>query len=336
MASAGSDTILVTVVLPVRNEGRYIQSILEDLAGQSLSLDQVEVLVVDGSSTDNTKAVAENYRAVFPHFQILDNPGRLASKARNIGARAALGRYIAFVDGHCHIVSPTMLADMVALFEKTGSDVLCRPQPLTMNPQSTFQKAVALARASKLGHALDSTIYSNRERPVRAASSGAMYRREVFKSIGYFDESFDACEDVEFNTRADKAGLEAYISPKLTVEYVARRNLASLFKQLYRYGLGRWRLYRKHPSTLGEGALITAAFTFGVLFFPLTWMLSPKLGALASALVVLYLLILLIASLTIVRRKAAGWLFFYLPTIFFVIHFALGYGFLTGIMRSRT
>jgi glycosyltransferase involved in cell wall biosynthesis len=336
MASAGSTDLLISVIMPVRNECRYLGSVLDDLLNQTFPREQFEVIIVDGESSDNTVALAESYRGRFPNLSIVSNPGRLASRARNIGVRQARGEYIVFIDGHCHIRSHTMLADMVDLFKRTNADILCRPQPLTMSPQTGFQKAVATARASRLGHALDSTIYSHRERPVRAASSGAMYRRSVFDRIGYFDESFDACEDVEFNTRADKAGLEAFISPKLAVEYVARGNIASLFKQLYRYGLGRWRLFSKHPGTLGAGALVTAAFTFCVLFYPLTWFLAGGLWMFATAVACCYLLIIFIVSILNIKSVGQSWLIFVLPAIFFVIHFALGYGFLSGVVRSRT
>lgn len=336
MESVGSNEIVITIVMPVRNEERFIRGVLEDLHAQTYPAEQMEVLVIDGESTDGTLKAASEFRSRFPNFQILSNPGRLASKARNIGARAAKGRYVAYIDGHCHLPSNTLVADAVALFERSGADALCRPQPLTLKPQTLFQRAVSLARASDLGHALDSTIYTNKERFVKAASSGAMYRRDVFKKIGYFDESFDACEDVEFNTRLDKAGLRAFISPKLTVEYAARRSLGALFVQLYRYGVGRWKLFRKHPSTLGSGTLVTTAFAVGAVFYPLLWLLSHKLALFATAMVAFYFAAIILTSLAIVRKPAQRILFIYLPLIFFTIHFALGYGFLIGIVRHRS
>ena len=59
-----------------------------------------------------------------------------------------------------------------------------------------------------------------------------MYVRSVFDKVGYFDEEFDACEDVDFNYRVHKAGLKALISPKLKVCYYPRSSLGGLFKQL--------------------------------------------------------------------------------------------------------
>lgn len=336
MEFAGSNEITITVVIPVRNEGRFIRGVLEDLRAQNYPLDQMEVLVVDGLSSDDTCLEAAAMATAFPNFRVLSNPGQLASRARNLGAKAAQGRYIVFIDGHCHLPSTTLISDIVVLFDRSGADALCRPQPLTLMPQTIFQRAVSLARASELGHALDSTIFTSRERFVSASSSGASYRREVFDQIGYYDESFDACEDVEFNTRVDKAGLRSYISPKLTVEYAARRNLAALFMQLYRYGVGRWQLFRKHPSTLDAGTFVTAIFTIGATLYPILWLISRRLALAASVMVLVYVLGLIIASFSITKKPAQRILVPLLPLIFFTIHFALGYGFVVGIVRPRS
>lgn len=335
MASAGSTDITVSIILPVRNEEPFISRVLTDLKAQDFPKEKMEVLVVDGMSEDKTVEVAERFREEFPNFGILENPGKLASRARNIGLRVASGQYLLFIDGHCSIPSHGMIADMVELFEEREVDVLCRPQPLTMKPQTTFQMAVAAARASIIGHGLDSTIYSDRERFVNAASSGAMYRREVIEKIGYFDEDFDACEDVEFNFRADQAGLKALISPKLTVEYAARKSFGALFRQLYRYGIGRWRLFRKHPATMGLGTIITILFVIGVFLYPLIWLSSTEIGLLATVPVLIYLAVVVGVSFRIVKNQPRSMLVM-LPFVFFTIHFSLGIGFLAGGFKVRS
>jgi succinoglycan biosynthesis protein ExoA len=307
---------------------------LQELAEQDFPRGEFEVLVVDGESTDDTVAIATECSDRFDRFQTIRNPQHLSAAARNIGYRAAAGEFILYVDGHCRIPSKRLLADMVEIFRQNGVDALCRPQPQTAGPQTYFQQAVSLARSSVLGHALDSTIYNDQERVVPAASSGAMYRREVFDRIGEFDEHFDACEDVEFNTRVDKAGLKAMISPNLTIEYAARTSSSGLFRQLYRYGYGRWQLFRKHPSTLGIDILIPALFVLGLFALPFLWLASPKAGLIVSVPYVFYLITIGTLSLGIARKNRKS-LIFILPFIFFTIHFAFGIGFIAAIARSQ-
>jgi GT2 family glycosyltransferase len=161
-----------------------------------------------------------------------------------------------------------------------------------------------------------------------------MYRREVFDRIGEFDEQFDACEDVEFNTRIDMAGLKAMTSPRLTIEYTARTSLRGLFRQLHRYGYGRWRLFRKHPSTLGLSILIPVLFVLGLFALPCAWLVSLKAGLIVSVPYVFYLIAIGAVSLGIALRDRKS-LIFILPFIFFTIHFAFGIGFIAALARSK-
>ena len=78
-----------------------------------------------------------------------------------------------------------------------------------------------------------------------------------------FDETFDACEDVEFNHRIDRAGLRCYFTPEVAVHYAPRDSLRGLFRQLVRYGRGRVRLWRKHPDSFSAGLLPPACLVAG-------------------------------------------------------------------------
>jgi succinoglycan biosynthesis protein ExoA len=306
---------------------------LADLVRQDFPREYFEVLVVDGQSTDNTVQVASEFKDKFHSLRIIDNPEKLSSAARDIGYRESSGRYILYVDGHCRIDSNRLLSEMVDLFERHDVHALCRPQPLTAGPQTRFQQAVSLARASTLGHAPDSTIYRSAEGIISASSSGAMYRREVFSIVGSFDHSFDACEDVEFNTRIDKAGLKAMISPALEVKYAARRSFADLFCQLYRYGQGRWRLFVKHPNKFSigiAGALIVIA---GLLMLPFAWIAFPRAGFVLTLFLLVYMIAVLLESCHIAVRYGMS-LILLLPAVFFTIHIASGLGFLAGAVHA--
>jgi len=151
----------LSIVMPVRNEERHIVDVLSQLESQNYPHDRFEILVVDGNSTDGTaEVVAEFARPASVSVRMLENPAQLSSAGRNIGARNSRGEFVIYVDGHCHIPNASLLRDAVDFFKKTGADCLCRPQPLTMPGNTNFQNVVANARATALGHGLDSTIYT--------------------------------------------------------------------------------------------------------------------------------------------------------------------------------
>jgi GT2 family glycosyltransferase len=219
---------------------------------------------------------------------------------------------------------------MVELFERTKADCLARPQPLVPSVPSRMARAVAAARTSLFGHSGRSTIYDHSERPASPVSAGAMYRREVFGKAGNFDPDFDACEDVEFNYRVERAGCSCWTSPRLAVHYEPRRTFGALFRQMFRYGIGRRRLHRKHPESFTPETLIPIAFVLGLPFVtaPL-WAPSPW-GWILAAPYFLYLAACLVISVHAASK--AGWdLLPYLPPAFFATHAGLGAGYLAGL-----
>jgi hypothetical protein len=202
---------------------------------------------------------------------------------------------------------------------------LSRRQPLTMEAENFWQSAIAHARAHRLGHGADSTIFDPTAGGwVNPSSSGAAYRRELFARFGGYDENFDACEDVEFNHRLAQAGIEAWLAPEAVVYYAARRSLRGLFRQMLRYGRGRVRLSRKHHDAFTLAQCLPALWLAGMplALAALAW---PGLRSAAGLCLGVYALALLAGAAAIGRRHgrrygAAA------PAVFLTIHAGLGAG----------
>jgi succinoglycan biosynthesis protein ExoA len=318
---------LLSVVIPVRNEELHIGRVLDELRAQEYPQDRFEILVVDGNSVDGTKEVVKDFAKRSPiSVRWLENPAQLSSAGRNVGVRNAIGEFILFIDGHCHIPSQTLLRDTAELFEQTGADCLCRPQPLGIKGNTTFQDVVAHARATSLGHGIGSTIYStNREGPVNPSSSGALYRRSVFDYLGLYDEKFDAAEDVEFNHRVFQAGLLSYTSPKLSTLYRPRPDLKTLWKQMTRYGRGRVRLVRKHSDAFTFGQILPALFLAWLGIGAVMSFFSKEAALVYVLVAAVYLSTVLAFSFWLSLRY--GWRhLLWGPPVYVTIHLGLGAG----------
>jgi succinoglycan biosynthesis protein ExoA len=261
----------ISVILPVRNEVRTLGRLLDQLLQQDYPSEMLEILVADGRSTDGTRALVEQKASTAAvSIRVVENAKIRSGPGRNAGVKASTGDIILFVDGHCEVPSKQLLRETVALLEQTGAECLCRPQPLIAFRPQGVGRVIADARASTLGHGRDSLIYDMHHSGfVDPASSGATYRRAVFERVGMYDESFDACEDVEFNTRVAAAGYKAYTDPRLAVYYEPRNSFPGLFRQMMRYGIGRVRLARKHPESASLSqwapAVLVAAFAIAVV-----------------------------------------------------------------------
>ena len=139
----------ITVVMPVRNEARFIGETLGQLVAQDYLPDRYEIIVADGMSDDGTREIVLDLSRQHPQVRLLDNPKRLSSAGRNVGFKKGQGDYFLVVDGHCYIPDNQLLNNVADCFEQSGADCLGRPQPLDPPGLSDFQKSVALARASK-------------------------------------------------------------------------------------------------------------------------------------------------------------------------------------------
>lgn len=327
----------ITVVMPVYNEDRFIGQTLHQLLAQEYPADRYEILVADGMSTDTTREIVQTLANEYPQIRLLDNPKRKSSAGRNVGFQNGRGEYFLVVDGHCYIPNNHLLSSVAECFRTSGADCLGRPQPLDPPDLSPFQQAVAVARGSRLGHGGDSLIYSDYEGFCSPVSNGAAYARHVFEKVGYVDEQFDACEDVEFNYRVERAGMTCYTSPKLTIQYYPRENLGALWRQMVRYGEGRFRFIRKHPKALTVNQLIPVCFIMGVLalFFASSAGLfdSMVFKILKYLYIGYFIIIILNSSWTSWTSCKNGWRGMKIvPFALVIIHAGLGIGFLKAII----
>jgi glycosyltransferase involved in cell wall biosynthesis len=106
-------TVDVSVVIPVRNAADHLEEQLAALASQTYE-GSWEVVVADNGSTDASLEVVRSWALRVPHLEIVDASDRAGpSHARNVGAAAARGRVLAFVDAD-DVAAPTWLAELVA------------------------------------------------------------------------------------------------------------------------------------------------------------------------------------------------------------------------------
>lgn len=316
----------ISVIVPVRNEAALIADTLHQLVEQRYEASRFEVIVADGRSTDGTRAIVAALQARYAHIRLLDNPRLWSSAGRNAAIRAARGEIVLLIDGHCELRNPYYLQNLADAFAESGADCIGRPQPLDVSGATAVQRAIAIARASRLGHHPASHIYSDRAGYVPPQSVAVAYRRSMFDVVGLFDERFDACEDVEFNHRVSKAGMICWFSPNIRVHYHPRANLMGLFRQMLRYGRGRMRLLRKHPETFSLPGFVPAAFLAGLVVGPLAAYGSALLALLFLGVLGVYGAVLLFFSFALCVRNRDMRLLPHFPLVFLTIHVGAGAG----------
>lgn len=326
----GSDRELnrpfVSVVLPVRNEGRSFAATLDAILGQDYPAERMEVLVVDGMSTDATRAVARDLAAKDPRLQLLENPDLIVPYAMNRGIAAARGAFLVRIDGHT-IVANDYVSRCVAAWEHSGAE--CVGGRMDPVGETTVGRLVALATTSPFGVGNSHFHYGREPRFTDSVYLGA-WPLTVLKRLGGFDEEMVRNQDDELNYRLRKNGGKVFLDPSIVSTYKPRGDLRRLWRQYYQYGYWKIRVLQKHPTMLSLRHFAPAACVLLGLAATVAAVLSPVMAVALAAVVATYLLAGWLAA---ARLPATLFERAVLPGVFFVLHAAYGSGFLVGLVR---
>lgn len=325
--------------MPVCDEVAFIERSVGSVLAQDYDRQRMEILVVDGMSTDGTREIvdqtierekpSQGKNGASPSLTLLDNPSRIVPPALNIGLRHARGEIIIRVDGHCE-VPPDYVRRCVETLNRVDAD--CVGGKIITIGKTRTAKAIALAQSSRFGvgaasfrSGIDSPRY------VDTLAFGA-YRREVFQRIGAFDEELVRNQDDEFNFRLIHRGGKIWLDPSILSIYYSRASLRRLWTQYFQYGLWKVRVMQKHTRQMSLRHFVPPTAVAGLFLGALLGVLSPPIFYLWLALLSLYALASIGASIGASCR--GGWAYVgLLPVAFITLHLSYGVGFLVGLVR---
>jgi len=160
----------VTVVVPMRNEERYISICLDSIVANDYPKDRLEVLVVDGMSTDRSRKIVEDYIQRYPFIRLLENPKRIVPAALNIGIREARGEIIIRMDAHT-VYAPDYISCCVELLMTT--DAANVGGPMRKVGTTYVSRAIAIATSVPFGVGDSYFHYAESDRYVDTVYLGA-------------------------------------------------------------------------------------------------------------------------------------------------------------------
>lgn len=315
--------IFVSIIMPVFQEGQFIAQSLGAVLAQDYPKDFMEILVVDGMSSDETREIVRNFQKQHSNVRLLDNQKKIVAPGLNLGVREAKGEIIIRLDGHT-IIEKDYISQCVACLQSSRADNV--GGPMHAEGKDFISESIALAVSSPFGVGGARFHYSEKEEWVDTVYLGA-WHREIFDRIGLFDEELVRNQDDEFNYRLRKAGGKILLSPKIKSCYYSRSSLASLWKQYFQYGYWKVRVLQKHPKQMQWRQFVPPVFVAACLT---EIALSQK--ALLAMTMMGYLAANLTTSLWLAVKK--GWQYlFLLSFVFATLHFSYGLGFLWGLAR---
>ncbi|HEY7744963.1 MAG TPA: mycofactocin biosynthesis glycosyltransferase MftF [Desulfuromonadales bacterium] len=305
----------VSVVIPVKDRAEELARCLASLARLDYPQEKLQVIVVDDGSSDDSAQVARQTGArVLPS----GGTGRGPAAARNVGASAATGDILAFIDSDCS-ASAGWLAELLPAFDDPNMvavgglvDGMCTASGV--DRYEAVMSSLSLGSRERAGNRGNDTFY--------LPSCNLLVRRSAFLAARGFDDSMHVGEDVDLTWRLRDAGWTIAYLPVGRVLHEHRSSVRSFMSRRFDYGTSEGQLQVLHPQRRKRLVIppLLALVLALCLLAPLAawWPLLPAAGLLAADAVVVRLRIarrglpIGLPALLAGRLRALGSLVYYL------------------------
>jgi len=316
----------VSVILPTRCEEKYIENCLLSILSQNYPVFRMEILVVDGMSDDQTRAIVRRIAGSYPQVRLLDNPELQSAQGLNRGIQASRGAFILRLDPRAEYGRGYVKACVDTLLT-TGADNVGGPQ----QPKSRtfFQRLAACALLSPLSP-MSLRQRTRKEGYVEGVFPGA-FRRQALQRVGLFDPGALHNEDTEINQRILSTGGKIYFSNAIECYFYPRENLLSLAAHAACDGQGLARTILKHGHFPGPSALLSFLMVSAIFLLLAASPFAAGTLLPAAILAGLYALVLEIESVRMAVKQYWGCAFF-LPWVLAATHVAHAAGFAWGLL----
>ena len=325
---------LVSIIVPCYNEQATIRLLLDAIVGQTVPNRDIEVIIADGRSTDQTREIVTAFQCDHPDLlvRLIDNPQRNISAGLNCALSAADGRYIIRLDAHS-VPTPAYVATCIEDLEAGRGENVGGVWQIRPGGAGLMPSAISLAAAHPLG--VGDALYRYATEPgyVDTVPFGA-FRRELFERFGQFDETLLSNEDYEFNARLRPGGGRVWLDPRIRSAYFARSSLSALGKQYWRYGYWKLRMLRRYPKTLRFRQAAPPVFVISLIVLLLSSLWFSLAWRLLAAELIVYFLALAVGSLKPARRAGSAGLLLAIPLAIATMHLSWGAGFLWSFFGS--
>jgi len=321
--------IIVSVIVPMRNEGNYVEKCMKSILSQDFPLEKLEVIVVDGLSEDKSQEIAKYYAKMYPDtVKLIENVNKTVPFAMNIGIKKSVGKYIVRLDAHSEYAND-YISKCISTIEETDADNV--GGLLITRGVGFIGEAFAKVISSKFGVG-NSGFRTN-------ASSGYVdtvpfgtYKRETFEKYGFYDTRLTRNQDNELNYRIRKNGGKVYLNSDIKLTYFCRNNIADILRQSFENG--KWNIITTKlcPGAMSVRHFVPLGFLLSLITMPVIIFFLPILVWLFIAELGLYLILNIFFSF----KLASG--ISQIPILFILfplMHLSYGFGSLVGLLKGN-
>jgi succinoglycan biosynthesis protein ExoA len=309
----------VCAVVPTLNERTHIARCIDSLLAQTTSVD---ILVLDGGSTDSTLDILAGYGDA---ITVIDNPGKRVSQARNL-ALEHIGQDVTHcleIIGHSWVDADHVekrLADLSSLEEELGKEIGamgCRTEAGSHEGMVSIWVEGALASPIGSGGGQFNRFKGRSRTKVPAF---CLHNVRALKEVGGWDDRFITSQDSDLSMRMLAAGWQLWRSDVSAVYMHKRSTLSNWWRMCHRYGFWRTKVILRHPLRADPREFLPI---IGLILIPLlpVWWWAPAA----------YLAALFLAGLTSMRGVSS---IVGIPLCLIILHTAFTIGLFDGLVRT--
>ena len=321
----------VSLCVVAYNEEGFLHNLLRDISAQSYDHSLMEIVLVDSASTDKTRQIMTEYSRLkhgFRRVLVKDNPKRRQACGWNIAIGASSGDVIIRIDAHSHI-PPEFVALNVKNIED-GESVSGGIRPCITEKGTAFGRCLLSLENSLFGSSINRRMGAEGKQYVKTMFHAA-YKREIFSTVGGFNENLLRTEDNELHYRIRRAGFRLCLDPHIVSYQYARSTLKGMVKQ--KYGNGKWigLTLGVEPRCISPLHLVPLCFVLSILATTVLWGFGYwHSGALLWSLYTAFAVYSTVASIIgdgFLPHKLL------IPFLFLILHISYGVGTLIGVVE---
>ena len=327
---------LVSAIMAVRNEQRHIETAIESLLKQETPEWEIEIIVVDGKSSDGTRDVVTRIANSDSRVVLATNEQRKTPYAFNLGIEKARGEYICILGAHT-TYAPNYIATCLEELKRHGA-AGCSGREITRPGGDGLQARLV---AWTLAHPFGTSARSMRTRAAGFADTipYPIFLKSTIVEVGGYNPQLHRNQDNDLSQRLRARGYKLYLTDKTTCEYFVSPDLASLARYAFKNGFWNIISFRVNPASMSLRHFVPGAFV-AVLLLSFSMLLCSVITHTQMWLRVPMLVLCVIYGATSVgvscyiafqKRSIEALL---MPITFFLLHLFYGTGTVSAVMSN--
>lgn len=320
--------MLVSIGVIALNEEKSLPALFEDIKAQTYPHQNIEIVLVDGLSSDSTKALMTQFQSNhdFYDVKVIDNPRRIQSAGWNTVIQNFSGDALVRIDAHASIPNDFIAKNVENI--QSGEQISGGKRPNIIDDSTEYKKMLLEAESSMFGSGIAPFRNTSGKKYVNSMFH-AMYTREVIEKVGLFNEQLLRTEDNEYHYRIRQLGYKLCYDDNIVSYQHTRNSLSKMMKQKYQNGKWIGLTTAVCPQCLNLYHYVPFAFLVALVC---SLILFPFTPLLFIAVFGSYAFVnLLMACASIFRNKFNVYNLL-LPFVFLLLHLSYGIGTFVGFI----